>query len=130
MENRSRGYVWAGVALATTGLGTALVAWVGLDRANQYIGVPAAVAAFLGLALSVYGVFAPPPQPGGSHNAGTKVTQVLRGVEIRGNSVMVAQDQLKGDAEAEISQTVEDVTIEGSHTMTGQRGTDAGADPA
>jgi hypothetical protein len=38
------------------GLAGALVAWVGLNRANSYLGVPAAVAAVVGLGVSVYGL--------------------------------------------------------------------------
>lgn len=56
MTGRGRVLVWTGSGFAVTGLAVALVAWVGLDRANQDLGVPAAVAAFLGLAVSVVGL--------------------------------------------------------------------------
>jgi len=46
--------VWFGAALAAAGIAGALVAWVGLDRANAYLGVPAAVAALVGLGLALY----------------------------------------------------------------------------
>ena len=50
--------VWAGLGLVAAGGAGALVAWVGLDRANAYLGVPAAVAALLGLAVAVYALAA------------------------------------------------------------------------
>ena len=46
--------VWVGATLAVAGAAGALVAWFGLDRANAYLGVTAAVAAVLGLGVSIY----------------------------------------------------------------------------
>lgn len=75
--------VWVGSGLAVAGLAVALVAWVGLDRANAYLGIPAAVAAVLGLALGVYGLFAPSSSlPSG---------QLVEDVKVGGNSVVVGR---------------------------------------
>jgi hypothetical protein len=106
-------------------MGVALVAWVGLDRANQYLGVPAAVAGLLGLALSGYGVFEPRPDP--------DVTQVIQRAEIGGNVRMIGHASRTGNPESgtpgtadpgengfpDVSQTITDAKILGNADMTG-----------
>jgi hypothetical protein len=59
MTSRRRVTVWVGVGLAVAGGAVALVAWVGLDQANGYLGVSASVAALLGLGLAVWPLKAP-----------------------------------------------------------------------
>lgn len=49
-----RVWAWVGVVLALAGGGLALVAWVGLDKANAYLGIPAAIAALVGAGLVVF----------------------------------------------------------------------------
>jgi hypothetical protein len=57
VTGRRRVVVSRGLGLMIVGLAGALVAWEGMDRANQDLGVPAAVAALVGLFVSVYSVF-------------------------------------------------------------------------
>lgn len=60
MNRRQRTAVLvASSVLGIGGLTGALVAWVGLDRANAYLGVPAAIAALVGLGMSLYAVLTP-----------------------------------------------------------------------
>jgi hypothetical protein len=54
VTGRQKVVVWLGSGIAVGGLAASLVAWVGLDRANAYLGVPAALAALAGLVVSVY----------------------------------------------------------------------------
>jgi hypothetical protein len=56
--------VWSGAGLGAAGAAGALVEWVGLDRANAFLGIPAAVAAVLGLGVAVYGVVVAERSPG------------------------------------------------------------------
>lgn len=49
---------WAGGLLLVAGLVAGLVVWVGWDRANAYLGIPAAAAALIGLGMSVYALAA------------------------------------------------------------------------
>jgi hypothetical protein len=83
MSGRKRWLIWGGSALVGTGLVALLVALVGLDRANDYLGVPAAIATLLGLALSVYGVFGVRPP--------TRTEQLVENSEIGGNSLMIGR---------------------------------------
>jgi hypothetical protein len=87
--------------------------------------VPAAAAAFLGLALSVYGVFAQPPDP---DRGRPRVWQEQRGVRVEGDSRIVGQAGVlggrDGGPEADITQIVTDTTVKGSQTIIGR--TDAG----
>lgn len=110
VDKRSRVYVWSGSALAVAGLGVALVGWVGLNRANQYLGVPAAIAALLGLALSVYGVFMQQP--------GQDVKQVFQRSETGGSILMIGQaDRTEHPS---VSQIISAAKISGDSTMIGQ----------
>jgi hypothetical protein len=84
MKKRSRrfAYVWGGTALAATGLCVALVALVGLERANLYLGVTASVAGVCGLALGVYGTV--------THKAAVQgIRLVLRRTEVGGRNLMI-----------------------------------------
>lgn len=65
---------WAGGLLGVAGLAVGLVAWVGLDRANAYLGVPAAVAALVGLGVSVYALVGSPAGDGDA-SSGRRVRQ-------------------------------------------------------
>jgi hypothetical protein len=56
MTSRQMVLIWAGVAFGITGIAVALVAWLGLDRANSMLGIPAAVAAVVGLGVAVHGL--------------------------------------------------------------------------
>ena len=64
---------WAGGLLVVAGLAAGLVAWVGWDRANAYLGIPAAAAALIGLGVSVYALTAGPS--GGGSQSGRRVRQ-------------------------------------------------------
>jgi hypothetical protein len=103
--------VWGGSALAAAGLCIALVAWVGLDRANSYLGVAASVAAVLGLALGVYGAVS---QKGDA--AGIRLD--LRRIEVDGNNRTVGRVGKAGDAD--ISVTISDAKISGNSTVIGE----------
>lgn len=126
MDTRRRVYMWSGSALAVAGLGVALVAWVGLDRANQYLGVPSALAGILGLALSAYGAFMQRSDPG--------VTQVIERAEVGGKVQMIGQASRQGSpnsgapaasepgssGQLSVSQTIRDAKITGNVEMTGR----------
>lgn len=62
VTDRQAATLWVGAGLAAVGLAAGLVAWVGLDRANAYLGVPAAIAALIGLGLSVYALVGAPSE--------------------------------------------------------------------
>ncbi|MEY9857092.1 hypothetical protein ABH935_002700 [Catenulispora sp. GAS73] len=83
MTGRARVAVWTGSGLLVAGSAVAVVAWVGLDKANQYLGVPAAIAALLGLVVAVYGLVAPKPSP--------SVTQVIEDLGVVGSSVVIGR---------------------------------------
>jgi hypothetical protein len=109
--------VWGGTALAVAGLCVALVAWVGLDRANSYLGVAASAATVLGLALGVYGAVG---QKGNA--AGIRLD--LRHIEVGGNNRTAGR---VGKASgADISVTIRDAKISGNSTVIGE--TDGSAD--
>lgn len=104
-------YVWGGAALAGAGLCIALVAWVGLDRANSYLGVAASLATVLGLALGVYGAVS---QKGDT--AGIRLD--LRRIEVGGNNRTVGRVGKASDAD--ISVTISDAKISGNSTVIGE----------
>lgn len=56
MMSRQVVLIWAGIAFGAGGIAVALVAWLGLDRANSMLGIPAAVAALVGLGVAVHGL--------------------------------------------------------------------------
>jgi hypothetical protein len=81
--------LWSGVGLVVAGGAAALVAWLGFDRANAYLGVPAAVAALVGLATAVYGLTV---EGGSAANGPGRVRQRAR-ASGRGRVRQAAGDQ-------------------------------------
>ena len=71
------------MSLAVAGGALALVAWVGLDRANAYLGVPAAIAALLGLGLAVF-----PPKNDDTDSDGPEHSVNQRGKALDGGQVL------------------------------------------
>lgn len=78
---RKRVRLWSGLLLTVTGVGSlSLVVLVGFGRANELLGVPAAVASLAGLVLSAYGVAAPPTSG-----------QVVEDSEVGGSTMMIGR---------------------------------------
>jgi hypothetical protein len=82
---------WIGSGLCVAGTAAALVAWVGVDRANAYLGVPAAVAALAGLGISLYAVAVSGP---GGDSPGRPVRWVRQQARASGRGVVT---QVGGD---------------------------------
>jgi hypothetical protein len=91
MASRQRVMVWSGVGLAVVGGAVALVAWVGLDKANGYLGVPAAVAALLGVGLAAF-----PPKSDDAETRGPVHSVNQSGKAVDGGHVL----QVGGDSVA------------------------------
>ena len=117
--------IWGGMGLAIAGLVALLVAWVGLDRANEYLGVPATVATLIGLALSAYGVFGVRPPTG--------TEQLVEDSEIGGSNLMIGRVgsvrnrgasagpvTAPGPEDPAISQVVRRTKIEGDNAILGE----------
>jgi hypothetical protein len=136
MSGRKGVLVWVGVSLVVAGLAVLLMVWLGLDRANEYIGVPAAVASLVGLVLSSYGLIGARPAK--------RVEQVVDDSDIRGSNLMIGRldgrrtgrgassesEDGAGAAGPGISQAVRRTKIGGNNTIIGQAtdGTDPGGE--
>jgi hypothetical protein len=131
MSGRKSVLVWVGSGLAVAGLAALLVAWLGLNRANEYLGVPAAVAAFIGLVVSAYGVFGARPAE--------RVEQTIEDSEIRGNNMMIGRlGSTRGDeggvpsgpggtpepSDPGVSQVVRRTKIDGDNAIVGKTASD------
>lgn len=117
MDKKRWAYVCWGAALAVVGVCAALVAWVGLDRANQYLGVPAAIAALVGLVLAGYGLAA--------GSGGEGVDQLVQDSEIHGDNTMTGS--AGGSDGPRVAQSLVRSKVSGDNEMVGRRETDPGS---
>lgn len=114
---RRLAYVWGGAALAVAGLCVALVAWVGLERTNLYLGVAASIAGVCGLALGVYGAAT-------QKGAAQRIRLVLQRTEVGGHNRVIGRAGQAGDSD--ISVIISDARISGDNTVIGEA--DGGVD--